>query len=363
MNIFADQRIILTLDAGGTNFVFGALRGGEPVVEPIGKPSNADDLDACLNGLIEGFEAVIAQLPEPAVAISFAFPGPADYSNGIIGDLGNLPAFRGGVALGPMLNAKFGIPVFVQNDGDLYAYGEALGGVGQTINQTLAEKGISKRYNNLVGLTLGTGFGAGYVHDKVLLAGDNSIGMEIWNTSNSISPSRNAEEGVSTRAIINVYQEKAGVEIDDIMPFDIYKIAKGEAEGDKQAAIDAFAEFGRHIGDAVANLIMLFDSNVVMGGGITGAEDMYMPAVMETIRGKFADGQDRLVHKVFYLNDPSEAEQFYDVPVKQIKIPGTELTTDYCAEPRIAIATSSIGGSEAVALGAYAYALAQLDKA
>ena len=41
-------------------------------------------------------------LPRPPVAISFAFPGPADYPAGIIGDLANLPAFRGGVALGPM---------------------------------------------------------------------------------------------------------------------------------------------------------------------------------------------------------------------------------------------------------------------
>ena len=46
------------------------------------------------------------------VAISFAFPGPADYPNGIIGNLPNLTAFRGGVALGPMLEEKFQLPVF-----------------------------------------------------------------------------------------------------------------------------------------------------------------------------------------------------------------------------------------------------------
>ncbi len=362
MNIYADNRIVLTLDAGGTNFVFGAMRGGKAIVEPIGQPSNANDLDACLNGMVAGFEAVQALLPEPAEAISFAFPGPADYSNGIIGDLGNLPAFRGGIALGPMLQAKFGIPVFVQNDGDLYAYGESLGGIGQTINNTLADKGISKRYKNIVGLTLGTGFGAGFVHNGTLLTGDNSASLEIWNTSNSISPNRNAEEGVSTRAIINVYLEKAGIENADIMPFDIYKIAKGELAGNQQAAIDAFAEFGRHIGDAVANLIMLFDSNVVIGGGITGAADLYMPAVMETIRGKFADGQDRLGHKVFNLDSSQEADEFYNVPIKHIKVPGTDLVTDYFAEPRAAIATSQLGCSEAVALGAYAYALAQLDQ-
>ncbi len=32
------------------------------------------------------------------------------------------------MALGPFLEYKFGIPVFINNDGDLFAYGEALGG-------------------------------------------------------------------------------------------------------------------------------------------------------------------------------------------------------------------------------------------
>lgn len=34
----------------------------------------------------------------------------------------------GGVALGPMLQEKFGIPVFINNDGDLFAFGEAIAG-------------------------------------------------------------------------------------------------------------------------------------------------------------------------------------------------------------------------------------------
>ncbi len=60
------------------------------------------------------------------MAISFAFPGPADYIHGIIGDLPNFPAFRGGIALGPYLEERFGMPVFINNDGNLFAYGEAI---------------------------------------------------------------------------------------------------------------------------------------------------------------------------------------------------------------------------------------------
>jgi len=138
-------------------------------------PSNGQDLDLCLQTIQQGFEEVRSQLSEPAVAISFAFPGPADYPNGIIGDLGNLPAFRGGVALGPMLEEHFRLPVFINNDGDLFTYGEAIAGFLPYVNEKLAKAGSPKRFKNLFGITLGTGFGGGIVRDGHLYIGDNAL--------------------------------------------------------------------------------------------------------------------------------------------------------------------------------------------
>ena len=123
-----DPRIVLALDAGGTNLIFSAIAGNREIVEPVHFHSVPDDLDRMLSTLVEGFEAVRRQLDAAPVAISFAFPGPADYAHGIIGDLPNFPSFRGGVALGPFLERKFGIPVFINNDGNLFAYGEAISG-------------------------------------------------------------------------------------------------------------------------------------------------------------------------------------------------------------------------------------------
>ena len=170
-----DNRVVITLDAGGTNLVFGAMQANKFIVEPITMPSNADDLDKCLATMVEGFQAVIDKLEAKPVAISFAFPGPADYPNGIIGGyLPNFPSFREGVALGPFLEYKFGIPVFINNDGDLFAYGEALGGALPEVNAKLEALGCPKRYKNLVGYTFGTGFGIGVVVNNQLNRGDNS---------------------------------------------------------------------------------------------------------------------------------------------------------------------------------------------
>ena len=106
-----DNRIVVTLDAGGTNLVFGAMRGCGFIMDPVTIPSRADDLDLCMQSIVNGFKTVIDLLPEPPAAISFAFPGPADYKNGIVGGfLPNFPSFRNGVALGPFLEEKTSSP-------------------------------------------------------------------------------------------------------------------------------------------------------------------------------------------------------------------------------------------------------------
>ena len=81
--------IILTLDAGGTNFVFSAMQDGKEIAEPMRLPSEAADLGKCLANLRNGFKTIMKQLNKKPAAISFAFPGPADYAHGIIGDLPN----------------------------------------------------------------------------------------------------------------------------------------------------------------------------------------------------------------------------------------------------------------------------------
>ena len=121
-----DQRIVLTLAAGETNVVFSAIQANRVIVEPLSLLAEVHKLDKSLDTIACGFRMVINQLDEKAVAISFAFPMAADYPNGIIDNVGNLPAFAGGVPLGPWLEKEFGIPVFINNDGDLFVYGEAI---------------------------------------------------------------------------------------------------------------------------------------------------------------------------------------------------------------------------------------------
>jgi glucokinase len=362
----ADTRIVLTLDAGGTKFVFAAVQGGREIVEPLSLPAHGDDLDACLGQVVRGFETQHERTGRRAVALSFAFPGPADYAAGIIGDLGNLPGFRGGVALGPMLAERFGLPVFVNNDGDLFALGESLGGLLPWVNERLAAAGSARRFSNLLGVTLGTGFGAGIVAGGRLVLGDNSAAAEIWLVRGKLDRDGPAEEGVSIRALRRAYAAATAATPDAVPdPKALAAMARGEQPGDAAAAREAFRRLGECAGDALANAVTLVDGLVAIGGGLAGAAPLFLPALIAELNGSFVDAAGRrlprLESRAFDLDDPARLAAFVRGDARPIRVPGSTRRVDYDPLKRIGVGLSRLGTSRAIALGAYALALDALD--
>ncbi|MEO5916563.1 MAG: ROK family protein [Luteolibacter sp.] len=360
-----DSRIVMTLDAGGTNFKFSAIRGNEAVTEPFSVPSNADNLDRCLATLVDGFERVRKSLPDAPVAISFSFPGPTDYARGIIGDLGNLPCFRGGIALGPMLEAKFGIPVFINNDGDLFVYGEAIAGFLPHVNSLLEKAGSPKRYKNLFGVTLGTGLGGGIVRDGELFGGDNICAGEIWLMRHKLHPGMNAEEGACIRAVKRTYAELTNTLFEQSPdPKTIFDIGTGNAAGNQSAAVEAFRRLGETVGDVISLATTLLDGLTVIGGGVSGAWPLFLPAIVDEMNGTYTSPKGekfrRLAQKAFNLEDPDQLATFLQGDKREITVPGTGEKLIYDPMPRVGVGMSRLGTSEAVAIGAYAYALHQL---
>ena len=362
-----DQRTVITLDAGGTNFVFGAIRANKFIVDPITLPSNADDLDKCMATLVDGFEQVMAKLDHKPVAISFAFPGPADYANGIVGGfyLPNFPSFRDGVALGPFLEEKFGIPVYINNDADLYAYGEALAGALPEINEKLEKFGSAKRYQTLLGYTFGTGFGFGFVTNGELHTGDNSC-IETFCLRHKHMPGVMVEDGAAVRAVKRVYKEESGIDDPSLQPKDIYDIAEGTREGNQEAARKAFATMGEVAGDAMATAVTLIDGVIVIGGGITAAKKYIMPSLLEELRSQMhsigGEAFDRVQMKVFDLDNEAEFEQFAKGASRDLPVYGSDKVVTYDPMKRIGVMISHIGASTAISLRAYAYALNEVDK-
>ncbi len=354
----------MTLDAGGTALKFSAIQGNRLLVGPVTLPWEVQVLDRCLETIVEGFRSIQRLLPELPVAISFAFPGPADYPAGIISNVGNLPAFRGGVALGPMLEEKFRIPVYINNDGDLFVYGEALAGFLPHVNQLLEQAGNPRRYHNLFGITLGTGLGGGIVRNGELFIGDNSAGGEAWLLRNKLDPSSNAEEGASIRAIRQVYAALSGLPAEQAPETKtIFEIGMGREKGNRAAAVEAFRRMGEVAGDALAQALTLVDGLAVIGGGISGAAPLFLPPLVAAMNDRFEGNPkklNRLIPRAFNLEDPTERETFLRGDVRKLTVPGSTRKIRHDPMQRTGVGLSRLGTSEAVALGAYAYALSRL---
>ena len=238
MKIDQDQRIVMTLDAGGTNFVFSAMQACREIVEPITLPSHANDLPACLKTIVDGFTQVRDSLREKPVAISFAFPGPADYASGIIGDLGNLPglsrrrgpgADAGGQVRPAGLSEQRRRPVRLRRGHCRLA--------SLCERKARRRRGSPKRYQNLFGVTLGTGFGGGHRPTTASCSSATTA-----RPPKSGSSAANAigqcfvEEDVSIRAVQRVYADNAKTRHAAAAraPRKSYDIATGNAQGDTQ---------------------------------------------------------------------------------------------------------------------------------
>ena len=361
-----DKKIVLTLDAGGTNFVFSAICNNQEIVEPVHLKAVTTDTEGCLATLVQGFTTVKEKLGTEPVAISFAFPGPADYGHGVIGDLPNFPAFRGGVALGPYLESVFKIPVYVNNDGNLFAYGEALAGALPRVNKALEEAGCLRRYKNLIGITLGTGFGCGVVIDKVLLTGDNGCGGDVWCMRNGMYPFVIAEESVSIRAVRRVYAEMSHEEIGDLTPKDIGDIANGVRPGNQKAAQESFRQLGQVTAAALVNVLNIVDGIVVIGGGLSHNSKWILPGMMEEFArpaGTFTGNLlPTLQSEVYNFEDEEQRAAFLEDKDVFVDVPHTDKKALYCAQRKVAVTISELGASKAINLGAYNFALNQLEK-
>jgi len=356
-----EKTTILTLDAGGTNLVFSAVQNRQILKQKVHLPAPSENLEDFLKKVISGFSELQQKVRIKASAISFCFPGPADYENGIIGDLENLPFFLDGIPLAKMLEEVFKIPVFINNDGDLFALGEAIEGYLREINRE-----SKKEYSNLLGITLGTGFGGGIVVNSKLFGGDNSAAAEINRMSNSLNREQSVEEVLSIRGICRLYAEASGIPVEKTpIPFEIFQVGLGKKEGNKTAAAEAWKTFGRVLGDALANAVSLTDSCVVIGGGLSGAYSLFLPSTLEQMNSTFHknDGSrmPRMELTAYNWENTLEKAAFLKDESRILTVPFSDKTQVYRPHKKIAVGISRLGTSEAVAVGAYAYAISKLD--
>jgi glucokinase len=199
-----------------------------------------------------------------------------------------------------------------------------------------------------------------------LLSGDNSAGGEIWCSRNCLYPDTIAEDSVSIRAIRRVYAREAGLEFEQApQPYDIFKIAQGEQEGNQGAAIKAWDELSTVLADVIGNGLRFTDGLVVIGGGLSGAWPVFMPMLIKKLNEPYnVNGNviPRMETEAFNLEDEADCFRFAEKSGKMITVPFSDQQVWYDPTKRVGVGVTKLGTSSAVAVGAYAFAMHQLEQ-
>ncbi|MBT8262469.1 MAG: ROK family protein [Bacteroidia bacterium] len=241
----------LGVDLGGTSFNIGRVKSGM-VIDEVGSDiisqGKATEVLATLTSAID-------QVITPEVkGIGVGVPGIVDTKNGIIYDIQNIPAWKE-IQLQHILEDKYEIPVVLNNDANCFALAEKKFGKGQI-------------YENFVGLSIGTGLGMGIIINDQLydgvMCGAGEIGMLPY------------KDGIVEQYAASFFFARE---------YDRTAKEMHEAARDKELiAIEAFDEFGIHLGEAIKIILFMYAPQaIILGGSISKAYQYFEKTMKHTI--------------------------------------------------------------------------------
>lgn len=257
---------IIAVDIGGTH-----LRAAVYEPEHL-KPAvqRRAETRASESGVFDRLVKLIEEIwPSSAVeAIGLASPGPLNPHSGFIWGTPNIKEWEN-FPLGPRLSARFGVPVFINNDAKLAGLAEWKFGAG-------------KGHQHVLYLTVSTGVGGGVISHGRLLEGSSGLATEIGHIV--LDPDGpicgcgfrgHLEAYSSGTAIVRYVLEKleAGTRscLTPHPDLSASEVAAAARAGDA-LAVAAYRRAGEYLGIGVANLVHVFNPSVVIfGGGVSQA--------------------------------------------------------------------------------------------
>lgn len=227
------------IDLGGTNMRVGLVSDGTLLrKEIIPCPAQAGEQE-----VLRQLEELIGRLMVPEVeGIGVGVPSVVDAREGIVYNVVNIPAWRE-VPLKQLLEQRFGVPVRVNNDSNCFTLGVKRFGEG-------------KPFHDLVGITLGTGVGAGVIIRNALYGGSNTGAGEIG----SLPYLEHDFEHYCSSGFFTRYHGMTGKEAGE-------RAAMGDGE-----ALAVWRAFGTHLGELLKAVLFTYDPEaIILGGGIAAA--------------------------------------------------------------------------------------------
>ena len=269
--------ITIGVDIGGSHISSAAVSDGNFKIVPGTYFSGAVDSKASKEIIIKKWAEIINQTIQAiegsqelngTIGIAFSMPGPFQYQNGIAMFEGNdkyEALYNVSVAdeLSKYLNKK-DVSFRFLNDASCF-------GVGGVLKQ-----GVKAGTNKVIAITLGTGFGAAFLDNKLPVTQGSNVPHNgcLWD-----KPYKDniADNYFSTRWFLNQYEKSTGQKLTD----GVKEIASIE----NYATAKIFDDFADNLSEFLTPYIVDFDADLlVIGGNIAKSNRLFLNKLEENFK-------------------------------------------------------------------------------
>jgi len=242
---------IIGIDLGGTH-----VRAG---VVSEGRLENIESVRIPSDGSVDEVLRVIFELVGPLIdanikAIGIGVPSVVDVEKGIVYDVQNIPSWKV-VELKKLMEERYRLSVLINNDANCFALGEKYFGKG-------------REARSLIGVTIGTGLGAGIIINDKLYPGLNTGAGEFGCVDYL---DKYYEYYASGQFFENCYHTNG-------------EVVFQKAQSGDPLSIMILEELGTHIGNAIKMILYTYCPElIILGGSISKSYSFFEKTMWERI--------------------------------------------------------------------------------
>jgi glucokinase len=285
---------VVGVDLGGTNIVAGAVSTDgrtqvpvrtQPTMAELGAGAVSDRMASLVEAAIADACALHGASREDCLGVGVGAPGPLDRERGMVVVAPNLR--WNNYPLRDEIAARVGLAVTLDNDANCATVGEWW-------------LGAARGARHVIGLTIGTGIGGGIIFDGKLFHGASDVAGEIGHMTIETHGRRcscgnygcleayaagpaiaeRAREAIAHDGTSNLVQ-LAGGDPARITAQTVYEAA---GRGDR-LALEVLRDTARFLGAGVANLLNVFNPEVVViAGGVMQAGEFLLEPMRAEVR-------------------------------------------------------------------------------
>jgi len=241
---------------------------------------------------------------ERLTAIAITLPGIIDTENGIVHRMPFYDVLE--MPLGPALETRTGVPVFIQHDISAWTMAESL-------------FGASRGARDVIQVVIDHNVGAGVVTDGRLLHAGSSSLVEIGH--NQVDPYGKRcycgnhgclETIASIDSVLELAQQRMNQSMGSLLhgqPLNVETLCEAAVKGDLLAQ-DIIAGVGTNVGRILAIMVNLFNpQKILIGSPLNRASDILFPAIANCIRQQALPAYSRntLVESTQFTNQGTMA--------------------------------------------------------